>query len=367
VFKKGQRISLLQEVERPMRFLHKANKFFPYDWKKVDAELIARKASFPDFPKWCFLPLDSWSEIYSDGIDLGFIDAPPLYINVAPFAAIATWRYSQGVYRIDEDVFSPMGKSRIGKRLNAEDLLRLPEFCIYIETPGMTWEGKQLFGYWTFLDWDDEAKITKMHIVLDVLGLPIPFFIHLGDWSLEEAVARAFDEVAEKNALDWSIHTPRTAREDAVYAAALEPFISMLLCLCTEEPDIDDSAVPGSSPAYPQMKKTKGGLRLFAPEKPRLWHVGRKIGNQLREAIQQHGSQKGATERATDTNSDTYTMSPHLRCAHWHRYWVGSRGSAERRKKLIWLNPILINMADNYFDDNCKAKKRSVKRAKRNS
>ncbi|WP_295430181.1 hypothetical protein [uncultured Thiodictyon sp.] len=30
---------------------------------------------------------------------------------------------------------------------------RLPEWCVSIETPGRTWEGRTLHGFWVHLEW----------------------------------------------------------------------------------------------------------------------------------------------------------------------------------------------------------------------
>lgn len=60
--------------------------------------------------------------------------------------------------------------------------------------------------------------------------------------------------------------------------------------------------------------------------------VGFRIGSALREyRMSQRASAHGDG-----------TVRPHVRRAHWHRYWVGPM-SGERRLELRWLEPIFVN------------------------
>lgn len=36
-------------------------------------------------------------------------------------------------------------------------------------------------------------------------------------------------------------------------------------------------------------------------------------------------------------------MTPHLRRAHWHHYWVGAKGDPNRYRVLKWIDPIFVN------------------------
>ena len=86
-------------------------------------------------------------------------------------------------------------------------------------------------------------------------------------------------------------------------------------------------AKPGHAGQSP--KKPKKGWRIFPPSSPRLWDIGLKIGEQLRNA--QSAERGPAGER--------FSPAPHLRRAHWHTYRVGP-GRMESR--LRWLSPTLV-------------------------
>lgn len=66
---------------------------------------------------------------------------------------------------------------------------------------------------------------------------------------------------------------------------------------------------------------------------PRVWEVGYRIGTALR--------QPQPTDPAG--NGQHRTPLTHLRRAHWHTYWVGSRAEPDQRQReLRWIQPTLI-------------------------
>jgi hypothetical protein len=112
---------------------------------------------------------------------------------------------------------------------------------------------------------------------------------------------------------------------------SLGRMLSAILYVCSEEPDIT-SHQSQPRPTYPTYKKTKKGNKLFPPDKPRIWNVGKVIGESLRE-IQTKDRQ--AIEHKT--------KRPHIRRAHWHGFWSGAMDS-ERKFNYKWLPPIIVGV-----------------------
>ena len=105
--------------------------------------------------------------------------------------------------------------------------------------------------------------------------------------------------------------------------------------ICSDEPEIDDLRVPGSSPKYASARKTKRGWRFFPAEKERIWNIGQKIGEKLRQHVKEDD---GTVHEATGR-----TVRTHLRRGHWHGVWTGPRkGKGEQKFKLNWLPPIIV-------------------------
>jgi hypothetical protein len=79
-------------------------------------------------------------------------------LGVATFMSAAitmgTWRMTQGIYRIDPDLY-PVLIATPAAKIPADVLTRLPKWCCYVETPGLRLSprvpgtpGPQLHGVW---------------------------------------------------------------------------------------------------------------------------------------------------------------------------------------------------------------------------
>lgn len=312
----------------PSEHLIKVGKDYPGAWQQVEMFRNSRGVDLPDWPKWCFLPMAAWLAIVTEGRDVSLLDLH-LVKDMSRLSAIGTWRYSQGIYRYDADFYQAIRETVPTGDLPSEVLYRLPEWCVYIETPDISWKDLLLHGFWCHLEWDVEKKRPELRFLLntdqDVIAIPI----HIGRWTLTEAVDRAVQEAnlqAQRVGLDLEVG----ANAIESLAASLYELVSLVLYLCSDEPEIDDDRQPGLSPGYPQPKKVKSGWRLFPAEKPKIWTVGKHIGEQLRKSEE-------PVERGPNKN----VTRPHLRRAHWHGYWTGPR-DGERLFKYHWLPPVLV-------------------------
>lgn len=60
---------------------------------------------------------------------------------VQPYTMYAAWRMTQGIYRIDPTLYADLVDTEIAGDLPSDVLMHLPEWCIYIETPGLQLAG----------------------------------------------------------------------------------------------------------------------------------------------------------------------------------------------------------------------------------
>jgi hypothetical protein len=304
---------------RSVNHLNAAGKMYPRAWQQIDIFRSSRGLDLPDWPNWCFLPLAAWYAIVSEGGDMPLDRIP----DVGRLAAIGTWRYSQGVYRFDPSVYESLRDMVPSGDMPVDVLYRLPEWSVYIETPGTNWFDEQLHGFWAHLEYDINSQKPELRLLLDTESELVVMPIHMGKWTLTEAVDRAMAETA-RQAARININMP-PAPSDAL-AAQIYGLVSLVLYLCSDEPEIDDEREPGVAPTRPAPKRTKAGWRLFPAKRPRIWSVGNDLGEQLRSAwAGGEGSKKAA----------------HLRRAHWHGFWSGPR-DGERRFHYKFLPPLMI-------------------------
>lgn len=307
----------------PVNHLNAAVKLYPNAWKQVEDMLQDKGKGLPNWPDWCFMPLAGWYAIVSADAGIQHL-TPKLVPDVARLGAIGTWRYSQGIYRFDSDLFSALISTELTGDIPVEVLYRLPEFCIYIETPGLQYVGLSLRGFWCHLESDANTGRAELRLLLDTANMLLPVPLHLGDWTVLEALQRADMETIKH--VPALLGKPLQQQERA---GQLQPLLSLVLYLCSDEPEVDDQRQPGEGPHRPNLTKTRNGFRLFPPDRPRIWTVGAETGVRLREFSRSSNIEGG------------HTVRPHIRRPHWHGYWTGPKQS-ERRFSYRWIPAIVV-------------------------
>ena len=309
---------------RPRDNLIAAGKRFPDAWSQSDMIRTDRGKDIPDWPEWCYLPMGAWYAIVSRGED----DRLPLSLigDVGRLAAIGAWRVTQGIYRFDPDLYAEIIDTPVNGDLPHDVLYRTPEWCVYIETPGMQWLGTRLHGFFAHLEADANSGRPELRLLLDTETILKSQPLHLGPWSLAESIRRMGD-TASIHAMGAGVQLPAGTAKPV--SEAVEPLISLLLYLCSQNAEIGGDR----RPANPEPKKTKRGMRIFAPDKPSTWDVGVRLGAALRQA------------RAENLDQGGNHSGPrgHVRRSHWHGFWSGPK-SGNRKFSLKWLPPIPVNL-----------------------
>lgn len=308
---------------RPRDHLIAAGKLYPQAWAQSDQFRADRGHGLPDWPDWCYLPIAGWYAIVSGGGDNRANIAT--IGDVGRLSALGAWRVTQGIYRFDPDLYAAIIDTPVDGDLPHDVLYRMPEWCVYIETSGMVWLDASLLGFFAHLEHDANNGRPELRLLLDTDTALIPLPVHLGQWSLAESIRRMLDVASIQSGM--AIPTKGATKP---IAEAVEPLISLLLYLCSQNAEIGDGS---RLPANPKPVKTKRGLRTFAPDKPVTWDVGVRLGAALRKARVESVAGDG-------THSGPL---PHVRRAHWHGYWTGPR-AGERKLILKWLPPIPVNV-----------------------
>lgn len=313
-----------KDTLRPMQHLHAAAHFYPKAWPQVNAFLERRGRDLPAWHRSCFLPMAAWYAIVSE--DAGGQTPLPLHLveDVSRLAAIGTWHYSKGIYRFDDTLASAISKSSLKGEIPVNVFLQLPEWCTYIETPDLRWADAPLYGFFAHIEHDQNNGRLELRLLLDselaLTGIPI----HLGEWSVTEAVDRFMSVGRSIGSLPPTMGTEYVPQ----IADSIQPLLVRLLYLCSDNPDIISDSRPDVLPKHTQGKTTKKGFRWFSPPKPQIWQVGQAMGAQLR--------------RSQAEPSPAGSITPHIRDGHWHGYWTGAHSDA-RRFSYEWLAPMLVN------------------------
>ena len=303
---------------------------FPDVWKMLERLWDLLREDKVKWPNYCLLPNTTFTSLAMycawdpDDYD-NPLDTKTLCL-IGAMEALGTWRYSKGVYRFDDTVYQAIMDAPYNGEMPCEILYRLPEWSVYIETPGLF--ENQCHGFWATLSWSDTGG-SCLAIMLNIRGGVTTFHIALGSWTIEEGINRINQQLDEYVAN--GIHTDGGIRYSDGYTSAVriqvaKICIQLLLYLCQDQPDITDQMQPGRFPTRPQPRRVKGGVRFFPADRVRVWTVGKETGETIRKAWQgyEHGK-----------------VRPHLRRAHWHGYWKGPL-EGERSFSYKWLPPIPV-------------------------
>jgi len=310
---------------------------YPDAWQSADA---LRKTQRQNWPNWCYLPMEYWWEIARRHWP-GQRATPESVVSFCQLAALGAWRVTQGIYRFDPDLYASLIDTPLTGDLPDALLYRLPSYGVYIETPGLTFDGRSLLGVYAHLDYAPHDGHSELRLLLDsetdLHLFPVP--IRLGHGSLQDAI-EAITAIAyakmEQHFPEKQAYFADKVERDAQDARDLMPILSLLLYLCADEADYERP--PGLKTARP---RSLGKQRITViPEDVRTWNVGVRIGAELRKA-------REAVE--TETNLDTAESRtharprPHWRRAHWHTFWSGPL-DGERVARVKWLPPMVVGL-----------------------
>lgn len=322
---------------RPRNLLIQFSQDYPGIWGPTQ-ELAKDKGRhpLPDWPSWCYLPMAGSYAAISNAVNMPRLGLAHVG-DVSRHAALAAWRLGQGVYRFDPAVYEAVKETPVSGDIPHQVLYRLPEWCIYIETPGLD---DALHGAFVHLEFDVNNARPELRLLLDADHGLIPMPLHLGAWSLAESIERMIAE-AEIQRADAGLGRVDEG-EKGIAQKISAPIMSMVLFICSQ---IEEIGADGHRPSHAKPKRTKRGDQFFAAEKPTTWDVGVRMGSALRRAYQ--AEQVGLAGQHAGPR-------PHIRRAHWHGFRSGPRvrpdGSeivaSERAFDLRWMPPIAVNVAD---------------------
>jgi hypothetical protein len=316
-----------QHELRPLKQVHEISKVYSGGWKWVEYFIQNRGKELQDWPKNVFLPMGGW---YAILCACNCVDelTDDMLGDLWTIAAIGAWRYTQGVYRLDPDFYAEIADTDLKGDMPVEVLFRLPEWCIYVETPDCRVNGNLLHGFYAHLEHEVDTQRWKFHFLMDFEDGHEVYVIQMGPWTILEGFERAIEEANRQNVHKGDARIYLSVSDRHSIAEFLKPFLSMVLYLCRDEPEIE-GPLPGR-PSFPKPKNTRKGWRLFAPNRPTIWKVGGATGQRLRTA------RAGSSER-----SEGKSPRAHVRRAHWHGYWVGPKDNREFQYR--WLPPIFVS------------------------
>lgn len=249
-------------------------------------------------------------------------------------SALCPWRYSQGVYRFSPSFAKALCASSLKGDIPCEVFLCLPQWSIYVEMPKMRYGNAIVIGFWAHLQ-NADPSMTKPELKLLLNAVDdegqlflIPYLIPLEPVTLEECTRKRFESwlVNPLSSEDEAVLQVRSEDHVALYRSEevrqafyehnirlLRPVLPMLLYLCTTEPDIVSSRVPGARPVNNEGRHLKKGFRLFPAAGPHVWNVG----TSMEKDMAYHYRCLADTAKLAEPKGKRREVRSHVRSAHW--------------------------------------------------
>jgi hypothetical protein len=287
----------------------------------------AKGKGLPDWPDWCWVPMaGGYAVVSGGGPNRVPVEKVP---DIALVTAVATWRETQGIYRFDPDVLDALWETPVSGDLPTEVLERLPEWCVYVETPEREIGGTRIAGFYAHLESDSNSGRRELRLLVDLeSGDPVAVPLHLGGdlrQAIDAMIAEGDRQMRRAGMLDGILDVVGRRQE----IMSVEPLVSLVLYLCSEAAEISDRKNPEVHPT-PRCAPSR------TPNAPTVWETGARLGVALRrrrDAARDPGEGSHAAPR------------PHIRRAHWHHFWTGPK-AGERRLVLRWVHPTLVGGDD---------------------
>jgi len=346
LFKKNKEANM--NKSNPANLLKLTAKAWPNVWENMKRFRANKGVLLPDWPDWCYLPVAAGVEITRKGKALEVKERDLEEKTKHPYVvtAAAAWRITKGVYRFDPDLYNELVSQPMDQSIPADVLKRLPEWCVYIETPNMRFLQNPVLGFWAFLDYNEVLNTVELFFLLEMPnGEYFPIFAGYGEKTIEESYKNLenMPQDAQTSSV-WKDYRDSISAEELEivrnrFANGITPFIQLTLYLCAENADMIDV------PRHPTNRVRMSG-QVDVKKDVRVWMVGERIGSSLRKYRNKEILRYLNNEPMGGSHA---SPRPHVRRAHWHHFWTGSKNPQNQNRKLVlrWLSPIPVNADDN--------------------
>lgn len=274
-------------------------------WQRTQSIYIKRKlaCSKAEWDDAVFIPTEVWMGIlepFCNAFAKYKLDQTMFNAMFAQLSCLATWRYSQGVYRIDPYSYKRLFNVNTGSILSVKHIQRFPEWCIYINTPNFKYLGRKVMGVLVQRNYMNEFNRNKkpdsLIISLDMDKIydqetdtmnPAPYAVFntntLEDKSLRDAFV--FGYAGTVNPSRKNISGEYLFWNEESLTQVFGPIFSLINLICEPTVLIESENYIGVKPSYKNieasfinMRGNKPNYKLHAPSNPRMWSVAPNIG-----------------------------------------------------------------------------------------
>lgn len=324
----------------------------PNSYEMANLYRQSRVADDYEWPDWCDLPRGVINKIYNydyrnvdDGIRLLRLSVNKKFVN--ELAAVLTWMRYKTIYRFDDELSMLLSKQSLDGDIPLQLLSLLPYPSMFVECETQLGDDISV-GFYTWMEvaFDKGRRLQMLHLLDNgdtryfnlILAGNLDAAMQLTHWeaiasteSMNNAISVLlnddFEESRKPPPLDITV-----PELDPKEKANITSWLNHLLYLCSEKPDMLDMEI---------LKKRRTYDSIGAPKRAATVDVGTRVGTALRKSKKMRSNESSSA--AIRESGKTKSVIPHIRRAHWHRFWVGPR-DGKRMIILRWIPPTAINI-----------------------
>lgn len=259
------------------------------------------------------------------------------------------WRNDKKIYKFNRDLVESLiqqadQSDEYSIKIPADILLHLPYNGLFIEAD----IGYNIIGFITTLDYRDETYGLSVYAICDHqienfnsnksvsplrLGIPL-------------VKGKTIGECLDISTVNTEFITDKDYDDKDLYITKFKKYIKKIKMRIL-------NVILYAIAANADIAKNPAQARIYKPRQPssrikdklseiESFDVGVNIGRTLRVCNESDNKDYSDKEtRYYNTNRGS-KKSPHIRCGHYHHYWVGKRDTPERKMILKWIPPTFI-------------------------
>lgn len=316
--------------DNPMKFY---NEYYGDPKIRAVMDMIKER---PDEMLYCTTQdvLDAMSEYRETHNVPEWDDFTERYRTAQIVSCLIAWRPTKQIYTFDEKLADMLARQDLTGDIPIDVLKRVPCKAMYLQS---NYFGG-FDGVFVFFSIDvnktDQMEM-RMFLIEDDTVICYPLFLIPG---------KTLDQCLEDTAKDTVELDENGELQDAqelllkVRRGVTQTILQLVLYLCAENKDVIEKKRLDFTPKKQTNNKKK--KRKLPPEKKIVeFEVGkivtRSYSNEYRPSEYHEATGTGSAKR------------PHMRKAHWHHFWTGSRSKPEERKLILrWVPPTFVNQQE---------------------
>ena len=194
------------------------------------------------------------------------------------------WNLSKGIYRFAPNFNAYLPKLDLRKKIATYCLRKLPEWCVYVETPTWNLCGLEPNGFLALIDWHPQDGFL-LRLLIDLPGHFAQMDIALdGKLTYEQVIDEEISHIMPRSMFginEATFKNPIEIDTKMFYREGLSYILPRLLCICAENSDIKNETNPGQIIRKTPFGTKKGKRGLLSLPTPSIITVGGSFDAQM--------------------------------------------------------------------------------------